>query len=50
VKNTLALRRYGEKREIGEAVLFLCSASAEYITGTVLDCDGGAGLAISAVG
>ena len=50
VKWAIALRRYGEKSEIADAALYLCSDSARYVTGTVLDCDGGAGLAISALG
>lgn len=35
------LGRYGQKREIADAVRFLCSDAAAYVTGTVLDCDGG---------
>jgi 3-oxoacyl-[acyl-carrier protein] reductase len=33
--------RMGQPAEIAEAVLFLCSRRAEYITGAVLDVDGG---------
>lgn len=40
----IALRRYGEIGEVAESAVFLCSDSAAYITGTVLDCDGGAQL------
>jgi NAD(P)-dependent dehydrogenase (short-subunit alcohol dehydrogenase family) len=42
VKGALALRDYGTKQDVADAALFLCSASARYITGTILDCDGGA--------
>ena len=37
----LPLRRYGTKVDIAEAALFLSSDSAKYITGIILDCDGG---------
>ncbi|WP_326731511.1 SDR family oxidoreductase [Streptomyces phaeochromogenes] len=33
--------RYGTPEEFGAAAAFLCSASASYITGTALRCDGG---------
>ena len=32
------------KAEIAESAVFLCSDSAAYITGTILDCDGGSQL------
>lgn len=35
------LGRYGQKSEIADAVAFLCSDAAAYVTGTILDCDGG---------
>jgi len=37
----LPLHRLGEGREIGEAVAWLCSSAASFVTGTVLDSDGG---------
>ncbi len=37
----IALKRWGEIEEIAEAAVFLCSPSAAYITGTILDVDGG---------
>jgi NAD(P)-dependent dehydrogenase (short-subunit alcohol dehydrogenase family) len=38
------LRRFGAIDEIAESAVFLCSDSAAYITGTILDCDGGSQL------
>jgi NAD(P)-dependent dehydrogenase (short-subunit alcohol dehydrogenase family) len=43
-KGRLALRDYGTKGDISAAALFLASDAARYITGTILDCDGGASL------
>ena len=43
-KAGIPLGRWGEKREIAELALFLCSDGARYITGTILDCDGGSSL------
>lgn len=40
----LALRRYGEASEVAECAVFLSSASASYVTGAILYCDGGSGL------
>ncbi|HEX7856336.1 MAG TPA: SDR family oxidoreductase [Sphingobium sp.] len=37
----IALRRFGTAKDIARAVLFLSSVDGAYITGTVLDCDGG---------
>lgn len=42
--DTLPLRRFGKRREIAEAALFLCSEAAAYITGTTLVVDGGQAL------
>lgn len=36
-----ALRRFGSATDIGEAAAFLAGASGGYITGAILDCDGG---------
>lgn len=41
---SIPLGRYGEKREIGDAAMFLSSPQAAYITGVVLPVDGGASL------
>ena len=40
----IPLRRFGEISEIAESAVFLCSDSAAYITGTILDCEGGSQL------
>ena len=40
----IPLRRYGEIGDVAESAVFLCSDSASYITGTILDCDGGSQL------
>jgi NAD(P)-dependent dehydrogenase (short-subunit alcohol dehydrogenase family) len=37
----IPLARYGLEREIAEAVLFLCSDKAGYVTGQTLSVDGG---------
>lgn len=39
--DAIPLSRYGSEREIAEAILFLCSDRASYITGQVLAADGG---------
>lgn len=44
ITSRIALRRYGEVPEVAESAVFLVSASANYITGTILDCDGGSQL------
>jgi 3-oxoacyl-[acyl-carrier protein] reductase len=38
---SIAMRRLGSPREVAQAVLFLCSPMASYITGHVLEVDGG---------
>lgn len=40
----IPLRRYGEVSEVAESAVFLVSSSAAYISGTILDCDGGSQL------
>jgi len=35
------LNRYGSETEIAEAIVFLCSDKASYISGQVLGVDGG---------
>lgn len=45
LKRVIPLGDYGEKRDIADLAVFLCSDSAKYITGAILDCDGGFSLA-----
>jgi NAD(P)-dependent dehydrogenase (short-subunit alcohol dehydrogenase family) len=40
----IPLRRFGTVEEIAESAVFLCSDAAAYVTGTILDCDGGSQL------
>jgi len=44
IKARIPLRDYGSKRDIADVALFLCSDNAKYITGAIIDCDGGSGL------
>jgi NAD(P)-dependent dehydrogenase (short-subunit alcohol dehydrogenase family) len=39
--DAIPLNRYGTEREIGNAIYFLCSDNASYITGQTLAVDGG---------
>jgi NAD(P)-dependent dehydrogenase (short-subunit alcohol dehydrogenase family) len=39
--DSIALRRLGTRQDIADSALFLSSDAASYITGTVIDCDGG---------
>lgn len=39
--DTIPLNRYGQEVEIANAIVFLCSAEASFITGQVLAADGG---------
>src|SRR5690606_4837528 len=43
-KRTIPLGVYGEKRDIADLAIFLSTDSARYITGTIIECDGGSGL------
>lgn len=40
----IAMKRWGEVDEIAEGAVFLCSDAARYVTGTILDIDGGSQL------
>ncbi len=44
IKSRIALRDYGTKTDIAEAAAYLASDSARYITGTILNVDGGSEL------
>ena len=41
VKSRILLKRYGQAQEVANAVGFLASSMAEYITGQILYVDGG---------
>jgi 3-oxoacyl-[acyl-carrier protein] reductase len=41
MRSVLALGRYGETKDIAEAVTFLAGPEAKYITGTGILVDGG---------
>lgn len=41
IKKRLALRDYGTKRDIADAALYLSSPAAKYVTGVILNVDGG---------
>lgn len=41
VQAALALPHFGRGSDVGDAVAFLCGDGAAYVTGTILDCDGG---------
>ena len=45
LKRVIPLGDYGEKRDIADLAVYLCSDSAKYITGAIFDCDGGFSLA-----
>ncbi|MCP5464068.1 MAG: SDR family oxidoreductase [Deltaproteobacteria bacterium] len=44
MKKSIPLRRFGTPKNISDVVTFLCSEQSEYITGQVLEVDGGSGL------
>ncbi|MBV9842724.1 MAG: SDR family oxidoreductase [Sphingomonadaceae bacterium] len=43
-KATIPLGTYGEKRDIADLAVFLCTDHARYITGAIVRCDGGSQL------
>jgi NAD(P)-dependent dehydrogenase (short-subunit alcohol dehydrogenase family) len=46
LKRMIPLGDYGEKCDIADLAIFLSSDSAKYITGAILDCDGGSSMTI----
>jgi len=40
----MAIKRYGNRNEIADLVLWLCSEHAGYITGSNINIDGGYGI------
>ena len=40
----IPMKRWGEVEEVAESAVFLCSTAAHYITGIILECDGGSQL------
>jgi NAD(P)-dependent dehydrogenase (short-subunit alcohol dehydrogenase family) len=50
VKRTIPLGRYGTKREIADLAVFLSSSAGQYITGSVLVCDGGQSVGVGGFG
>jgi NAD(P)-dependent dehydrogenase (short-subunit alcohol dehydrogenase family) len=44
LRKTIPLRRLARLEEVADAVLYLCSSAAEYVTGTCLTIDGGISL------
>ena len=43
-KRTIPMGIYGEKRDIANLAIFLSTDAARYITGAIIECDGGSGL------
>jgi NAD(P)-dependent dehydrogenase (short-subunit alcohol dehydrogenase family) len=41
IRGALALPHFGHRIDIGNAVAWLCSEAASFVTGTTIDCDGG---------
>jgi NAD(P)-dependent dehydrogenase (short-subunit alcohol dehydrogenase family) len=48
-RRTIPLGDYGEKRDIADLAIYLSSDSACYITGAIMDCDGGSSLSRGSV-
>ncbi len=45
IRRAIPLKRWGTEDDIADAALFLASPAASYISGTILDCDGGVSIA-----
>lgn len=41
LKARIPLRDYGSRRDVADMAVFLCSDNAAYVTGAIMDCDGG---------
>ncbi|MGL5086045.1 MAG: SDR family oxidoreductase, partial [Clostridium sp.] len=41
LEDEIPMGRFGETKEIGKAVVFLCNESCKYLTGQVIKIDGG---------
>lgn len=44
IKSEVPLRRFGQKSELADLALFLCTPTAKYIHGAIIPCDGGLSL------
>jgi NAD(P)-dependent dehydrogenase (short-subunit alcohol dehydrogenase family) len=40
----IPLKRWGKAAEVADAAVWLCSTAASYVTGTIIDVDGGSQL------
>ena len=45
IRRAVPLKRWGTEADIADAALFLATSAASYVTGTVLECDGGVTIA-----
>ena len=45
IRRAIPLKRWGTEADIADAALFLATPAASYVTGTVLECDGGVTIA-----
>jgi NAD(P)-dependent dehydrogenase (short-subunit alcohol dehydrogenase family) len=44
VRSAVPLKRFGQKSELADLALFLCTPAAQYIHGAIIPCDGGLSL------
>ena len=45
ITKAMPLRRWGKESDIADAALFLATEASSYVTGTIVDVDGGAAIA-----